>query len=188
MTLEQLSPQTVKVQLAPSELAVFLQEPQGYDTDSPQMLRLISFLIAKAELFCEVPFSQGQVTVELFATEEGGLTVYLSCCQAPHSRRREKSHAAQYAGAFAAEDDLRSYCRQLLAADIHLCESSLYRFENHYVLLLRLNGKARNFPQYLLAEYGQPLAVTALLRAKLAEFGECLLEKNAVHQLADAPC
>ena len=63
MTVNRLSAQSVKVQLTADELTVFLYDP-AQPPDSPQMLRLISFMLAKAELASGIPFSSLPVTVE----------------------------------------------------------------------------------------------------------------------------
>lgn len=189
MTMEQLSAQTVKIQLSETELQVFLHEPQNADPNSPQMLRLISFLLAKAELYCEIPFSQGQVTVELLAAPDGGLVFYFTCCDASQPDTMASTTLPQHktvrlAGRFLDYGDLQAYCKQLLRTGIQCAESSLYEVSKGWILLLRLSGNDAARPRHLLGEFGTPLRYNLLLRARLAEYGTCRYARNAAAQIA----
>lgn len=184
MTLEQLSAQTVKIQLSLTELKVFLHDTQDMDPNSPQMLRLISFLLAKSELYCEIPFSEGQVTVELLSASDGGLIFYFTCCQENQKQQKKTNNTVWIASVFSAYEELHECCRQLQMQNIRQADSRLYQMPQRYVLLLHPSGKTAVICHHLLAEYGTTIPYSGLLRAKLEEHGKCLYEKNAVSKIA----
>ena len=184
MTMEQLSAQTVKIQLSLTELKVFLHDSQDISPNSPQMLRLISFLLAKSELYCEIPFSEGQVTVELLSASDGGLIFYFTCCPNIPKQQKKNSHAVRYLSMFPLYADLQECCKQLLKHEIQCANSRLYQCKSGWVLLVHPNGKKNTVCQHLLAEYGTPLPDSPLLRARLEEYGRCLYEKNAAAAIA----
>lgn len=183
MTMEQLSMQTVKVQLSPTELQVFLHDTQDIDPNSPQMLRLISFLLAKSELYCEIPFSKTQVTVELLPASDGGLIFYFTCCEEADTKPRYHGKHIRLAGKFCQYSDLRECCRQILQNGIRCSDSSLYQISGSWILLLHLAGKYSGMAKHLLLEFGTLLPFSTLLRAGLEEHGTCIHRKQAAAKI-----
>lgn len=184
MTLEQLSASTVKIQLSETEVSVFLQDAQNYDPNSPQMLRLMSFLLAKAELFCEIPFSKGQVSVEMLNADDGGMIVYFSAVAEKQNAPFTQCKTTSLTGMFGSYTDLVDYCRQILHRKIKLSGSILYQIGSDYLLLMQFRGKQDDAALHLLLEFGNSVDTTPLLRARLAEYGVCLIDKNAVRRIA----
>ena len=100
MTVQRLSAYSVKVQLSAEELRVFMpDEPRT--PDSPQMLRMLSFMLAKAESVSGIAFSALPVTVEVISAQDGSLAVYFSVAEesklpAPEQHQRVIRIAARF--------------------------------------------------------------------------------------------
>ena len=179
MTMEQLSEHSVKIQLSDSEMKVFLQGDDGTNPNSPQMMRLIAFLIAKAELFCDIPFSQGKVAVEQLPALDGGVVYYFTSV---HDSISQKSILPKYvhlAAAFDEYENLRSFCQLIKVQQIPLIDSSLFQAAHvwyFFMLSIRKNAEKQ---KHLLMEYGLPISDSHVLRAWLDEHGTCIYPKNA---------
>lgn len=180
MTVHRLSAQSVKVQLTADELNVFLTDA-AQSPDSPQMLRLLSFMLAKAESASGIPFSDLPVTVELLSTQDGGLAAYFTA-QALPDTASGKGHAktVRLAARFPEQDTLKACCRQLRMEQPMILTSMLSRYRSQWILSLKLRRDQANAVHHLLLEYGSPFRLSALNRARLSEYGECICEKDAI--------
>lgn len=183
MTVQRLSAGTVKVQLSAEELDVFLPA-SARNPDSPQMLRLISFMLAKAEAASGIPFSSLPVTVELLGAEDGSLAAYFTA-------QREQSPPAdthqpriiRLAARFAEEQPLRQCCALLYDQATSIRNSMLYRYRQQWVLFLKLKRENASVIHHILAEHGSPYRLSVLGRARLSEYGTCMIEKDAIQKL-----
>ena len=176
MTIQRLSAESVKIQLSAAELKPVLEDAAG-NADSPQMLRLISALLRKAEEMFAIPFSAHPVTVELLAAPDGGLEVYLTM-QRPLPER-PPSGTIRLSARFRERDTLRRCCIHLMQGG-GITQSMLYRHADCYVLSLRVKrGNAARI-RHILTEFGMLYPLSAVNRARLAEFGRVLVQQDAV--------
>lgn len=184
MTINQLSAQSVKVQLTADELRMFLPEKEQ-DTDSPQMLRLISMLLMKAEHYSAIPFSELPVTVELLGAPDGGLVAYFTA-QLPQdtAKRGRAKNARKLAAEFSDTGDLRACCVRLCMYNEALSASVLYRYHGCYILILRLKHGKSELPRHLMLEYGRPYRLTGITSARLEEYGRLICGEDAVEAVA----
>ncbi|MBR6107789.1 MAG: adaptor protein MecA [Oscillospiraceae bacterium] len=180
MTVQRLSAQSVKVQLSADELRLFLPETDA-GNESPQMLRLISFMLAKAEAASGIAFSELPVTVELLTAPQGGLAAYFTVQVPPGAvPGGGQLRAVRIAARFSGDDALYRCCRQLAQHSSELQASALYRFREGYVLVLKLKHSHTGSLHHILMEFGRPFRLSLLNRARLAEYGTCLSEQDAV--------
>ncbi len=185
MTVERLSESSVKVQISADELRIFLpDEPRT--PDSPQMLRMLSFMLEKAEAVSGIAFSALPVTVELLKNQDGGLAVYFSIREnQQQSQRTAKPHIIRLAAQFDEPDMLRQCCILLKQELEHIRSSVLYQYQANWVLTMKLKQARASAIHHILLEYGKPFRLSALNRARLAEYGTLIFEQNAVlHAIA----
>lgn len=185
MMIQRLSAVSVKLRLSADELQAVFAQAQA-DADSPQMARLISYLLLRAEAVSGIPFSDVPVTVELLRAEDGGLCVYFTAqqpapCRSPAKRKR--SRPVSLAAEFAQQGDLRECCTRLQERAEHIRGSALYRSNHAYILTVRTDRIHAAFPRHILTEYGTPYPMTAVSAARLSEFGSCIHAQNAVQQI-----
>lgn len=176
MTVQQLSAQSVKVQLTADELTVFLYDPDA-PPDSPQVLRLISFMLSKAELATGIPFTEHPVTVELLTARDGSLSAYFTLQSAP---AKKQPKTVRLAARFTDRSTLKSCCRLLREKQDAILSSRLYEYRCQFILTLNLRRAGAVPVQHLLSEYGRPFRLSPLNRARLSEYGSCLCEQDAV--------
>lgn len=184
MTVQRLSAQSVKVQLSAEELHVFLPE-EIRTPDSPQMLRLISFMLAKAELASGIAFSSLPVTVELLIPQEGGLVVYFTVSEEQPQKKNppvRQSGIIRLAAKFTERDALRQCCTLLDKEAASIRSSILFRYKNHWILTLKLKRDHASAIHHILLEHGKPYRLSALNRARLNEYGTCIYEQDAVRK------
>ena len=182
MTVQRLSACSVKVQLSQEELRVFLPEaPQA--PDSPQMLRMLSFLLSRAEAVSGIAFSALPVTVELITAEDGSLAAYFTVQQKQKSRKNGKSREIRLAAQFPDSALLIACCNQLQHEQESIKSSLLYRCCAQWILTLRLRHARAAAIRHILLEYGRPYRLSSLNRARLTEYGECIYRQNAVAQI-----
>lgn len=185
MTVQRLSAGSVKVQLSAEELNVFL--PASARTpDSPQMLRLISFMLAKAEAASGIPFSALPVTVELLSAEDGSLAAYFTAQreQPPHPQTDARQpKIIRLAARFTEETPLRQCCALLYDQAASIRNSMLYQYRQQWVLFLKLKRENASVIHHILAEHGSPYRLSVLGRARLSEYGTCMIEKDAIQKL-----
>ena len=180
MTVHRLSAQSVKVQLSADELKLFLPDSTP-NPDSPQMLRLISFMLTRAEASSGIPFSSLPVTVEMLAAPEGGLTVYFTAQTLPDTASGNgHSKTTRLAARFPDESALHTCCTQLHRQQSEILNSALYRYRTSWILTLKAKRRSASRLHHLLLEYGTPFRLSSINRARLSEYGECLYEKDAV--------
>lgn len=180
MTVQRLSAQSVKVQLSADELRLFLPDTES-GSESPQMMRLISFMLTKAETASGIPFSALPVTVELLTAPQGGLIAYFTAQALPGADSRSgQPRSERIAARFGSDEELSRCCMLLARRRSALLSSALYRFRSGYILLLKIKRSHADGLHHMLYEYGRPFRLSVLNRARLAEFGTCLCEKDAV--------
>ena len=186
MTVTQLSARSVKVQLTAEELQFFLTE-ESPPADSPQMLHLLSYMLMHAEAGSGIPFSALPVTVELLTVSDGGLIAYFTAQTAQETQhRRHLSKTVRLAACFQDYSALCACCCQLRQERKPILNSSLYRYGSQWILSLKLQRGSAAKAHHLLLEYGRPFRSSALNKAKLAEFGECICEQDAIDAVPDA--
>lgn len=179
MTVHRLSAQSVKIQLSADELKLFFSGPFTGGTESPQMMRLIAFLLAKAEAETGIPFSALPVTVELLAVPQGGIIAYFTV-QREHGQRKGQTKSTRIAAGFRDRSALFICCMQLSRRKSDILNSMLFRYRTGWILTLKLRRGSAAGLHRLLLEYGEPFRLSAVNRARLAEYGQCLYEKDAV--------
>lgn len=168
MTIHQLSPICVKVQVTAEE-ARCCTAPEG-------ITRLIYQMLLRAEEISRIPLSALPVSVELLAMPEGGMTAYFTVI---HRGNRTRWRAARFSDYGA----LKACCRQLTAFRGEIRKSTLHRYHGEWVLSLQASQDAAA-PRHLLLEYGRPYRLSGLNRARLCELGDCLHEANAIDKIA----
>ena len=184
MTVQRLSAYSVKVQLSAEELRVFMpDEPRT--PDSPQMLRMLSFMLAKAESVSGIAFSALPVTVEVISAQDGSLAVYFSVAEesklpAPEQHQRVIRIAARFTDSAL----LRQCCTLLEKEQPNSRSSVLYRYQTVWILTLKLRRLHASLIRHILLEYGKPFRLSAMNRARLSEYGVCIFNQDAVHQTA----
>lgn len=186
MTVQRLSASAVKVQISADELHIFLpDDPQ--DPDSPQMLRMLSFMLEKAEAVSGIAFSSQPVTVELLRIQDGGLAVYFSVRTDRSEQKPAKPHIIRLAAQFAEPDMLRQCCKLLKNEQENIRSSVLYQYQAQWILTLKLKQQIRvSAIHHILLEYGKPFRLSALNRARLAEYGIRIFDQNAVIRAASS--
>lgn len=183
MTVQRLSANAVKVQISADELRIFLPDsPQT--PDSPQMLRMLSFMLAKAEAVSGIAFSALPVTVELLRNKDGGLAAYFSVQAEKPETHPYKPHTVRLAAQFAEPDMVRQCCGLLKNEQESIRSSVLYKYRTQWILTLRLKQLRASAIRHILLEYGKPFRLSAMNRARLAEYGVCIFGQNAVLQAA----
>ena len=183
MTVNRLSAQSAKVQLKADELRIFLTTPED-PAESPQMLRLISFLLLQAESATGIPFSSVPVTVELLRTQDGGLAGYFTVQETaaePHT-----SGVLRMAARFPDQSTLKQCCQIMQQKQNAILTSRLYRYRKSLVLELKSRQQQAGWLHHLLLEYGSPFRLSAMNRARLTEYGSCIYESNAVAEILSA--
>ena len=179
MTVQQLSAQSVKVQLTADELTVFLYDPDA-PPDSPQVLRLVSFMLSKAELATGIPFTALPVTVELLTARDGSLSAYFTVQSEPAPKSKPAKTICA-AARFPDRSTLKRCCGLLREQQDAIISSRLYEYRRQYVLSLKLKRTGAMPVQHLLSEYGRPFRLSPLNRARLSEYGSCICEQNALN-------
>ena len=184
MTIHRLSACSVKVQLSAEELRVFLPEDPK-SPDSPQMLRMLSFLLAKAEAVSGIAFSQMPVTVELLTAQDGSLAAYFTIQEKTPQAQNNRQRTIRIAARFT-EPELLYGCCELLQTERNSIRSSvLYRHKNQWILTVRLRHARAAAIRHILLEYGTPYRLSAINRARLSEYGECVAYQDAISQIAE---
>lgn len=181
MTVNRLSAQSAKVQLTSEELRIFLTGPDD-DPGSPQMLRLISFLILKAESVTGIPFSALPVTVELLRAQDGGLAAYFTA-EKPADPAADTPKTMRFAARFPDRKTLIRCCRILQKKQDALLTSRLYRYQAFLILELKSRHLHAGTLRHLLLEFGAPFRLSVMNRAVLSEYGECIYERDAVARI-----
>ena len=179
MTVTQLSARSVKVQLTADELRFFLPD-EAPPAESPQMLRLLAYMLMHAETGSSIPFSELPVTVELLTVADGGLIAYFTAQLPEHAPRSKASKTVRLAASFADYSALSACCRQLIQENNAILVSTLYQYGTHWILSLKLHRNTASHAHHILLEYGKPFRSSALNKAKLTEYGTCIYEKDAV--------
>ena len=183
MTVERLSAYSVKVQLSADELRVFLSDEPPVP-GSPQMMRMLSFMMAKAEAVSGIAFSTLPVTVELLNAQDGSLSAYFSVQESKQNRRSGKPRMLRLAARFSEPELLRQCCALLQKHSEGIRSSVLYSFRSGYVLTLKLRRSNASAVHHILLEYGKPFRMSAINRARLAEYGICIFSQDAVMRTA----
>lgn len=182
MTVQRLSAYSVKVQLSQEELRVFLpDEPRT--PDSPQMLRMLSFLLSKAEAVSGIAFSSLPVTVELMTAQDGSLAAYFTVQETYSAKPKGKPRDIRLAAQFPERDPLYACCVLLKDEKESIRSSLLYRSASCWILTLRLRHARAAAIRHILLEYGRPYRLSPLNRARLSEYCECIYRQNAVEQI-----
>ena len=182
MTIQRLSAGSVKVQLSADEVNVLLPG-SARSPESPQMLRLISFMLEKAEAASGIPFSALPVTVELLTAADGSLAAYFTAKTEDPQQKKHEPKIVRLAAKFAEETPLRQCCKLLFDESEALRNSMLYRYQAQFVLYLKVKREKSACIRHILAEHGSAFRLSALNRARLSEYGSCLLEKDAVQKI-----
>ncbi|MBR4199740.1 MAG: adaptor protein MecA [Oscillospiraceae bacterium] len=182
MTVQRLSAGSVKVQLSADELNVLLPE-SARTPESPQMLRLISFMLEKAEAASGIPFSSLPVTVELLTAADGSLAAYFTAQMPAVPQKKHEPKIVRLAARFSADEPLRQCCILLYDEADALRNSMLYRYQQQFVLYLKVKREKSACIRHILAEHGSAYRMSVLNRARLSEYGRCLIEKDAVQKL-----
>ncbi len=186
MTVTQLSARSVKVQLTADELQFFLHG-ETPPADSPQMLRLLAYMLMHAEAASGIRFSELPVTVELIAVSDGGLIAYFTAQISGQTKQhKHPSKTVRLAARFSDYKVLSACCRQLMQEQSHIISSSLHQFDAQWILSLKLNRNGASRAHHLLLEYGKPYRSSALNKARLSEYGKCVYETDAVSAVANA--
>lgn len=173
MTIEQLSADTVKIELVAEELSM-LDRAAREQADDP-MQQLLLFLIQRAEVFSGIPFCSRQVTAELLPTVENGMIVYLTAQQP-----KPKANHTQAAALFADTHALKACCRALQPYLSAQTQSSLYDTAGGKLLVLSHLTPEHRAPQHLLREYATLQPVTKCTLAQLEEYGHCICKGDAI--------
>ncbi len=173
MTFEQLSADTVKIELLAEELSVFDRAARE-STDDP-LQHLLLFLIQRAEGFSGIPFCSRQVTAELLPTGENGMIVYLTAQQ-----QKQNAHQRQAAAVFTDEATLRACCKALKPYLTPQTQSSLYETAGGTLLVLTHLPQGNRTVQHLLREYAALQPVTKQTLARLEEYGHCIRKRGAI--------
>lgn len=183
MTVHRLSARSVKVILSAEELQFFVTEPDAAP-DSPQMMRLLAVMLAQAERVSGIPFSQMPVTVELLRAQNGSLAVYFTAhSDQPEKPKRSRRDPVRLAARFADKEALRECCGQLRAHAETVRSSILCRYRGAFVLSLGLRRSGAQTVHHILMEYGRPYRLSAIGRARLTEYGECIYDRDAVTRI-----
>lgn len=186
MTVHRLSPCSVKVMISAEELHTIISEPVTAP-DSPQMMRVLALMLAQAEHTSGIPFSSLPVTVELLSAQDGSLAAYFTAQLRPQGmpNKSKRSGSIRLAARFQEHSILEQCCSLLNLHRDSIRRSDLYQYAGEYVLILRLNRKNAPSVHHILLEFGTPFRLSALNRARLSEYGICLMEENAVAETAD---
>lgn len=179
MTVTRLSACAVKVHLTAEELHSFLPE-EIPAAESPQMLRLLSFMLMHAEAGSGIRFSALPVTVELLTGSDGSLTAYFTA-QLPSASAARKANAKhiRLAASFSDDKPLIACCKQLNVI-AQISNSALYQYGGQWILTLKLKRESAAHAHHILLEYGAPFRSSAVNKARLAEYGSCIYAENAV--------
>ncbi len=181
MTIQQLSAQTVKVQISQDELHQMLgaDAPQQ---DSGRFLSMIAVMLTQAELVSRIPFSAHPVTAEMLKGPEGGLTVYFSLTP-------QKQHAGKKTASFAAlfpdEQAAAKCCKRLMSEQSVIIQSSCHLLDHAWILSVKAVRTGASCLRHILLEYGQPFRMSRMNRARLSEYGTPVCINQAVQQLAE---
>ena len=186
MTVERLSAYSVKVQLSADEMRVFLPDEPPVP-DSPQMMRMLSFMLAKAEAVSGIAFSSLPVTVELLTAQDGSLSAYFSVQEQKTERKNAKPRIIRLAAQFSDRELLRACCTLLQKEQYGIRSSMLYRLQTAYILTLKLRRSRASAVHHMLLEYGRPFRLSAMNRARLSEYGICIFQQDAVSHAASEP-
>ncbi|MDD5947956.1 MAG: adaptor protein MecA [Oscillospiraceae bacterium] len=173
MTMEQLSADTVKIELAAEELSMLDTAAREHADDPTQQLLL--FLIQRAEVFSGIPFCSRQVTAELLPTVENGMIVYLTA-QPP----KPKTNHTRAAAVFADAHTLKDCCRALQPYVSTQTRSSLYDTARGKLLVLSHLMQQHRAAEHLLREYATLQPVTRCTLAQLEEYGHCIFKRDAI--------
>ena len=184
MTIHRLSGSSVKVQLSAEELRVFLPE-NPVSADSPQMLRMLSFLLAKAESVSGIAFSALPVTVELMTAQDGSLAAYFTVQEHAPASHANRQRIIRLAARFTDAKLLQECCGLLQSEQAHIRNSVLYQENRSWILTLKLRHARAAAIRHILLEYGSPYRLTAINRARLSEYCDCILQQDAVRQIAE---
>lgn len=184
MTIHRLSASSVKVQLSAEEMRVFLPEEQR-TPDSPQVLRMLSFLMAKAEAVSGIAFSAKPVTVELMTAQDGSLAAYFTVQEQPPETKAGKQRTIRLAARFAGCEQLLACCKLLKSEQNAIRSSVLYKVKAQWILTVKLRHTRAAAIRHILLEYGSPYRLTAINRARLSEYAVCICDQDAVQQIAD---
>ena len=172
MTIHQLSAACVKVQVTAEEYQLYADAQEG-------MLRLIAQMLSQAERISRIPFSQMPITAELLSMPDGGFSAYFSVDPASPPVRTH-----WLAARFPAVSEAALCCRQLLPMQDAILQSMLYRDAAGYVLSVKAPRKTSAAVRHILLEYGRPLRLTQIARARLNEYGTVIHASHAVEALS----
>ena len=181
MTIQRLSAYSVKVSLSAEELRVFCPD-EGWSPESPQTAGMLSFLLAKAEAVSGIAFSALPVTAELICAKDGSLAVYFTVQEQP-AAQQSKKHSVRLAARFSDPEALRACCIQLEKQQKAVRSSMLFRYHREWILSLRLRREGTTAVRHILLEYGSPYRLSALNKARLAEYGSCVFSQDAVRRI-----
>lgn len=179
MTIQKLSPESVKIHLSTEEMRSALHHQSG---GSNRMTKLIGTLMYQAESKSRIPFSQSQVSVELLTDNQGGMNVYFSLVRKNEgSGKKGKIHIA---ASFSDHAVLAQCCRRMMNERVSLKKSTIYQCENVWIIVLTVDKNSASYPYHMLMEYGRPYRMTSVNRARLSENSICLFKDHAVTQFA----
>ncbi len=177
MTFEQLSADTVKIELLHEELIMLPKAPQK--DDNAPLQQLLLFLMQRAEVFSGIPFCSRQVTAELLSTAENGLIVYLTA-QPP---KQHKSNPMRAAAIFNDAATLKACCSAMQPYLTQQTHSSLYDIAKGKLLVLSHLPQDHRVIQHLLREYAILQPVTKRTLTQLEEYGHCICKRNAIDKI-----
>ncbi len=176
MTFEQLSADTVKIELLAEELSVL--EKAARESAEDPMQQLLLFLIQRAEVFSGIPFCSRPVTAELLPANANGMVIYLTAQPPKH-----KPNHTQTAAVFVDKTTLTACCKALQPYLTPQTQSSLYESAGGTLLVLTHLPQGNRTVQHLLREYATLQPVTKQTLARLEEYGHCLCKRNAVRAI-----
>ena len=116
----------------------------------------------------------------VLTARDGSLSAYFTVQNEPAPKSKPAKTICA-AARFPDRGTLKRCCGLLREQQDAILSSRLYEYRRQYVLSLKLKRAGAMPVQHLLSEYGRPFRLSPLNRARLAEYGSCICEQNALN-------
>lgn len=183
MTIDILSPSTVKIRLTPNDLAYFnINEPGDLCTDTPSTRRFLCKLIEQVRSEKQVDFTAEHLCVEVFPHINGSCLLYLSSLDSQEKRKSRELQVCQFPKAEALLD-FAIWLEDRPQKSISGLQSQLYCRDGAYRLVLERETPLAPYILGGLREFGTLLEKPRITAAATREHWKILVAKEAVERL-----
>lgn len=175
----------LKILLNADESISLFQNSSYFSCAEPETKRILRKILNTAIAHTDFILDTNRLFVEIYPCSLGGVAIYFTKAPYTGKYRLNPNYEYKCSLSFSDFESVRILCREL----INRCEdrftSSLYKYNNEYILIIGSKGKNR-LPFPLITEFADSICCKNIAAEAVSEHGNSIIKENAIEALSKA--